>query len=541
MLHSGDQTVDTPTFVDGIGRRVRVVDSTGEEVETLRLCRELSEAPSTEAALVERAGRLGSFTDPSFAKVRRVERVRGALGGLSVVSAAVAGTRLSDVLSLAQRNWIGPDFDAVLYVLEQVAGGVAALHKHSRDLSHGTLGPERIVIRADGHPVIVEHVLAPAISQLQLGRAVLWTQFRVPAPAVAGTARLDQITDITQLGVLALALMLGRTIRREEFPQKLQELLTEASTPGALGPRPAVARSLHGWILRTLQFESRAAFRTAADAAAALDALVADQPRHKISPAAVIAYVAACNGPAGAARAVASPPAPPDDAHPAPAEPVSASARCEPDPTVTTRLFRSPASDTTGRVRSRPEARPPQIRGRGRSQPPAGGEKKGGSILARLFSTMVRGSVGQVTRLDWPTVRRGVRVALVSLGLVALFGVTYLGARGYLGFSSFIGGRGTLVVESSPTGAELYVDGHPSGRTPATLELRAGEHTLSLRSGRRTTLVPGVVVSGARRVERVEMRQRRPAPRVVPAPPAGTPSVRSPQVVPGSASATAGK
>ena len=134
---------------------------------------------------------------------------------------------------------------------------MTALHRHSRDLSHGALGPERIVVRPDGHPVIVEHLLAPAIGQLGMPRAALWTQFRVPAPAVAGSARLDQMTDIMQLGVLALALILGRPIRREEFPQKLQELLAEASTPGVLGPRPAIARSLHGWILRTLQFESR--------------------------------------------------------------------------------------------------------------------------------------------------------------------------------------------------------------------------------------------------------------------------------------------
>ena len=138
------------------------------------------------------------------------------------------------------------------------------------------------------------------------------------------------------------------------------------------------------------------------------------------------------------------------------------------------------------------------------------GEKSGhASFLVRAVTRAVRGSIRQVSRLDWSSVRRGIRVALVSLGLVALFGATYLGARGYLGLPSLIGGRGTLVVESQPSGAELYVDGFPSGQTPATLELRAGEHTLALRAGKRTTLVPVVVVSGARRVERVEIRQRR--------------------------------
>jgi len=62
------------------------------------------------------------------------------------------------------------------------------------------------------------------------------------------------------------------------------------------------------------------------------------------------------------------------------------------------------------------------------------------------------------------------------------------------------------------------VDGFPSGQTPATLELPAGEHTLALRTGTGTTLVPVMVVAGARRVEQITVRQRRRAPRSV-APP----------------------
>jgi hypothetical protein len=538
MPTSGDQAVETPTFVDGIGRRFRVEDSTGEAVETLRLCRELSEAPSTEAALIERAGKLAGFTHASFGQVRRVERLRGALAGLAVVSTAVPGTRLAEVLSLAQRKWVAPDFDAALYLLEQVTPAVAALHRHSRDLSHGTLGPERIVIRPDGHPVIVEQLLAPAIGRLQMGRALLWTQFRVPVPASAGTARLDQMTDIMQLGMLALALILGRPIRREEFPQKLPELLAEASMPGVAGPRPAIARALHGWILRTLQIESRAAFRTASDAAAALDALVAEQPRHKISPASVIGYVAACNG-AGGVRPAAQAVTPAVVEAAPPQETLrSVSPIIDADPSTTARISRAAGVDT---VRIRRRGRPAEKQGQApipvRPAPAAAAEKwDQAPSLAGAVSHAVRRSLQRASRIDWAIVRRGLRVALVSLGLVALFGATYLGARGYLGLPSFIEGRGTLVVESLPSGADLFVDGFPSGQTPATLELRAGEHTLALRSGKRTTLIPVVVVSGARRVERVEIRQRRAAPGRVPAeapvppaaPPRHAPSAGSP-------------
>jgi hypothetical protein len=537
--------VDTATFVDGIGRRIRIPDATGEDVETLRLCRELSEASSTEPALIDRAERLAGFAHETFAQVRRVERQRGPLGGLSVVSAAVPGLRLSEILALSQRQWKSADVEAALYLLEQIASAMAALHRHSREFSHGALGPERVVVRPDGHPVIVEHVLAPAIGRLQMSRSALWAQFRIPSPAVAGAARLDQMTDIMQLGMVGLALLLGRPIRKEDFPQKLQDLLAEAAAPGAPGPQPALARSLHVWILRTLQFETRAAFRTMNDAAAALESLVAAQPRHKVSAASVVAWVAACHAPgegappptglAGAASGVAV--ASPNDGRVArPAESVREASAAPPvasttaaeavaravDPTLTFRRARGaeatvlPHRGTTARrsalswpaQRSTAASRRDARRAGEHAAPDAAFD------VVRSVSTVVKSSVRKLSALDWPKVRRGLAVVIVAAALGGVFGVTYLGARGYLGFPSFIESRGTLVIESQPSGVELFVDGFPSGHTPATLELKAGAHTLALRAGRRTTLLPVTVVSGARRVERVEIRQSPKKPQV---------------------------
>jgi hypothetical protein len=526
--------VDTPTFVDGIGRRLLTVDPTGEEVETLRLCKELSEGPGTEAALIERAGRLAGFSHASFGQVRRVERIRGPLGGLAVVSTAVPGTRLSDLLALGERNGVAADFGASLYILEKAAAALAALHRHSGDLSHGALGPERIVVRPDGHPVIVEHVLAPAISQLQMGRSLLWVQFRVPAPAVAGTARLDQMTDIMQLGILALALILGRPIRREEFPQKLQDLLTEASAPGPVSPRPAVSRSLHGWILRTLQFESRSAFRTMADVAASLSELAAEQPLHKTSPASVIGYVTACKAAGDGAdglpsvRAGIAPVAETTAKSTGSTESLHVSSGAQ-EQSTTRRVFRSAGPDAWRERAQATETHPPERRAqaalpvRTASRVPEETPSRAAFVI-RAVSGAARASIRRVSRLDWSSVHRSLQVALVSLGLAALFGATYLAARGYWGLPSFMGGRGTLVVESLPSGADLYVDGLPSGRTPATLQLPAGEHTLALRTGKGTTLVPVVVVSGAHRVEHVEIRQRRQIPFRPPAPSAAPPT-----------------
>jgi len=44
-------------------------------------------------------------------------------------------------------------------------------------------------------------------------------------------------------------------------------------------------------------------------------------------------------------------------------------------------------------------------------------------------------------------------------------------------------GVGTLAIASDPAGAEVYVDGHFVGQTPATLHLASGAHQIELRAG----------------------------------------------------------
>ena len=475
----------TPCFEDGIGRRWRSFEAADGEIETLVLCPALAEAASTETALVERAARLAGFSHPAIAPVRRIERGAGTGSRLAIVSAAVPGVRLSEVLRNAQERHVPPDLDAACFILAQVVTALADLHRHSRDLSHGAIGPERIVIGPDGRAVIVEPVLAPMLEQLQLARTPLWTEFRVPVPPVAGTARFDQVTDVMQLGVLALALVLGRPVGRDEYPNRLPDLMLEASAPGAPADRQAVLRSLRAWIHRTLQLEPRSAFRTAAEAAPALEAVLAEGPRHKVSPASVARYLAACG------------------------------TETESDWKVPLALATPPPQR-----RAAPSAIPAPAR---RSTGPGPGP------LSSLVGSTAARSARLTTGLERNGGRKAAHVGILSLALIALFGVAYLSARGYFTLSHEAVGRGTVVIESRPAGVEVFVDGLASGRTPATLDLRAGEHTVVLRAGRGITLVPVVAVAGARRVERVNIRQR---PRAVRVPVAAQPPPLPPQGVP---------
>ena len=501
-----------PCFEDGFGKRSRSNDPAGGEIETLVLCRNLAEAESTEPALVERAGQLAAFHHPAFAPVHRIERVPSPVPKLAVVSAAAPGVRLSEVLRDARNRSAAPNLDAARSIVAQATSAVADLHRHSRDLSHGAIGPERIVISPDGLAVIVEPVLALALERMQLARTPLWTEYRVPVPSVAGTARFDQLTDVLQLGVLALALVLGRPIRRDEYPLQLHQLMLEASAPDAPDDRGTASRALRGWIHRALQFEPRSAFRTAVDAAAALEVVLAEEPGENVSPAAVVSYVAACTGEAqsdlkvpavGRAIVDASRTATVDAPRPA-ATRAPRTATVEAPRPETGDTMRRATADVQGQ---RPDIQTRRETVRRRAASPAGLNPPPASRVKPLLA--------------------GLAGALV---LAAIFGVTFLGARGYLTLPRFGDARGTVVIESNPAGAEVFIDGRAAGKTPATLTLQAGEHTVVLRSGRNITLVPVVVVGGARRVERVEIRQHQPPPRPKPPrPPAALPPQGNPQ------------
>jgi hypothetical protein len=421
------------TFADGFGRRSRPEADGEPPVETLRLCDELSNLDGVEAVLAERIVELSAFIHPGFAATRSVER---GPGGVTLTSDGVPGTRLSEILRAAERDWIDPDLPAALAVLRQVAATVAALHDHGRQLAHGTLGPERIVLRDDGVAVVVEGALGAALERSESTRTMLWRQYRVAVPAVAGAPSLAQATDVMQLGMLALALARGRLLGRDDFPARLPALLQEAGIADPLGNRPAVPKPVHSWIARTLQLDARTAFRSAREAEIALSQALGESGLDR-APGQSVAADSALAAPATV------PPAPP------------------------------PAASGPRPRSRRPESGAPTARGR-KARP-----------------------------------GRRVRVLAGVAGLVLLCGGAYLGARSLLGLPSLLSPTGHLAVESRPAGLDVLVDGKLKGITPLDMELRAGRHTLALRSVRSTTLVPVTVESGAWHTERIEVRRGR--------------------------------
>lgn len=435
------------TFADGFGRRLRP-EAAGDDpsVETLQLCDDLSDVERVEEALQGRIRELSVFDHPAFARTHGVQRGDG--GAVTLTGDAVPGTRLADILRAAERHWLDPDLPPALALLRQVVSVVAALHDCGRHLAHGSLGPERIVVRDDGVGVVVEGVLAAALQHSDATRTTLWRQYRVAVPAVAGAPSLGQAADVMQLGILALALTRGRLLGREDVPGRLLPLLQEAAVADPLGHRPALPKPVHSWIARTLQFDARASFRSAREADAALVQALADSGVEAMSTQAVAEWASATLAGTAVHRAPSAPSA-------------------------------GDASSTARRPSSAAVAISPGGAARRQARP---------------------GSAARGHRL---------RVVGLAAGILLLASGVYLGARHLPGFVSGLFPTGRLAVESRPAGLDVLIDGRLKGMTPLEVDVRAGRHTLALRSSRSTTLVPVTIEAGAWHRERIEVRRGR--------------------------------
>ena len=102
---AADDHPEAPLFSDGLGERVVAADgATGELLQILRLRPALTAVPSFEFALRERAARLANFRHAYYVRVRRVDRAMASASSLAIVSDHLEGTRLSDILRVAQER-----------------------------------------------------------------------------------------------------------------------------------------------------------------------------------------------------------------------------------------------------------------------------------------------------------------------------------------------------------------------------------------------------------------------------------------------------
>lgn len=253
----------TPGLSDAIGDRLLTFDAaTASSIELLRFKPEFANAPGFEAALRKRLETLARVRHPSLAVVRGLETTNE---GVALSSTHTAGRRLSEILIDAR----GAAF--ALELVRQVAPALAALHQAGPDVAHGVLSPERIVVTREGRLVVVEQVLGSAVQALKLSATQLRSTLGVAIHAAGETAALDQRSDVIQLGLIALSLLVGRRIEASDYPASVPTLLDAFAKAD-----PVAGVRLRPWLERALQLGERP-FANALEASQAFSE-VPDEP-----------------------------------------------------------------------------------------------------------------------------------------------------------------------------------------------------------------------------------------------------------------------
>jgi hypothetical protein len=466
-------------FEDGFGKRYHVPGPGGERLELLALSETLTTASSFEFSLRERVGALAAFQNPGFARVRGVQRPgQETSSALAIVSECVTGARLSDVLAVAEQQLLPLDINAALHLIRQLVHAVAALHEQMHSLSHGAIAPERLVVASHGRLVVVEQVLGAALEQLHFTHERYWKEFGIPLPNPAGTPRFDQRADVLQVGAVALALIVGRPLYKEEFPDRIGALAERAwglTSAGGVEPLPAAVRT---WLARALQLDARQSFASAVEARAELDRVMGAGD-HVAALAAVRAFLAQYGKHAAPGVAAPAPAAGP----PTPAPLAAAPAATTPVPAVQVRSVETPTP--------RPVPMPATAAARAAVAPaaPVRTPEPRPAVREAESDEMTDSGSGEV-----PWWRQRWIAAVLILGVLASAGA-YAG-RWYVTAPAAAAATGTLIVESNPPGAAALVDGEPRGFTPLTLALAPGAHVLEVVNGAERRTIPVTVAAG---------------------------------------------
>ena len=529
---------DAPLFVDGLGeRRVAADATTGELLQVLRIRSELTAVPSLEFALRERTARLMNFRHAYYARVRRIDRAPG--GGLAIVSDHVEGTRLSDLLRVSYQRGLQLNTNAAVCLIRQLVHAIALLHENVRDASHGLVAPERLVVTPHARLVVVEHVVGSAIEQLQFGRERLWQEFRLAIPSSAGAARFDHRSDVNGIGITALSLILGRPIASEEFPHAIAQLLMQARERSPMGEERPLSNGFRNWLGRTLQLDVRRAFASAPEALAALEETLASDSSYASAPVALETFLAQYTAVLAGAAVPASmptlsivPPASPGTARSFTPPAVNGAVALAAEPVPVAPPPRIPQAQGGSHVAveearlQMPDPMQPvptlaeliavdDLRAAAEPEPvverpaAASGELSFLALddsLAKMRETSEPPDVDlkdEELAFDIPVpaaASGGSRRSKMRLIAVAAALAAIVGGGAYA--SRFVGGAtpeamGTLSVQSSPAGVEVFVDGVTRGMTPAKIALSPGSHILELRGRGVPRVIPLQIASGA--------------------------------------------
>jgi hypothetical protein len=549
-------------FEDGFGKRHHAVGPGGEPLEVLEFAEHFTAVPSFEPALRDRVNALVGFQNTCFARVRSVQRLGQNGSRLVVVSDRVPGARLSTVLAVAKQQLLPLEVNAALCLIRQLVPAMAALHDKMPAVGHGALAPERIIITPNARLVVVDHMLGASVERLGYSHDRYWKELRIPLPPAAQPT-FDFRADVMQIGMVALALILGRPLDSDDYPDQVAALAEGAWGLTATGGVEPLPPELRTWLSRMLQLDPRHSFVTAVDAWSelehvlgtsdyvasfgALKSFMAEYARYSATAATPVVAPSAPAQPLAAPPAKPSAPpaasvAPPSrpvggnlgssQSAPAPpaAAPVAAAVaapivpgqtppRAQPAPPavkphvpvapapVAVAPTPTPVSVPRPPVASPTPAKAPTAASLPRPASPASPPPPSAAMTENLRAVAAAHAVDHSETRDKQEMPwwRQPRVAAAAAAILALLGGGALLSRSYLPSAS-AEASGTLTVTTNPAGVPVVIDGEPRGVTPLTLELAPGRHELRLAAnGGNARVIPLTITAGGTVSQSIEL------------------------------------
>jgi hypothetical protein len=288
----------------------------------------------------------------------------------------------------------------------------------------------------------------------------------------AGLPHFNERADLTQLGAVALSLIIGRCLEDDEYPGPIEDLVASASSRAVDGSREPVSTELRDWLRRTLQLDARHSYATLSAAQAALEQMLSAEGKYNADISAVEKFLAAYH--ASPTPDASSPPAPA-------AQPVAKPSvmRIEPPP-----------------VTVQPMAASIVAKAEAADEDGVGDEEDTDSDDSEWQrSATSRPMAAELARYKWIAI--GLVLALAAGG--AVFGALRM-------FSAAPAvPTGAITIDTSPTSGQVEVDGVARGTTPLRLSLPAGAHVLTVRGEGKPRVIPITIKAGTEVSQYVEL------------------------------------
>jgi eukaryotic-like serine/threonine-protein kinase len=159
---------------------------------------------------------------------------------------------------------------AVLALMEEVARAIHAAHE--KGVVHRDLKPANVMVRPDGHPVVLDFGLAVDLSdaapRLTARGDVLGTpSYMAPEQVRSDVDAIDRRTDVYALGVILYELLTFRRAFKGPNVRTIHDLIRRGRLEEPRRVNPSIPGDLEAVCLKAMEVEQKRRYKTALDLA----------------------------------------------------------------------------------------------------------------------------------------------------------------------------------------------------------------------------------------------------------------------------------